>query len=90
MRTVTDKELAELLRSNEMVYLLDDTDEIAWGFLGDGKNRRRVVSKAKGREPFEHNPKQQNSNSMIRAYMNKDVMTKEEFENYWIWIRMTY
>lgn len=47
MRTVTDKELAELLRSDEMVYLLDDTDEIAWGFLGDGKNRRRVVSKAK-------------------------------------------
>lgn len=46
MRTVTDKELAELLRSDEMVYLLDDTDEIAWGFLGDGKNRRRVVSKA--------------------------------------------
>ena len=90
MRTVTNKELAELLRSNEMVYLLDDTDEIAWGFLGDGKNRRRVVSKAKGREPFEHDPKQQNSNSMIRAYMNKDVMTKEEFENYWIWIRMTY
>lgn len=82
MRTVTDKELAELLRSNEMVYLLDDTDEIAWGFLGDGKNRRRVVSKAKGREPFEHDPKQQNSNSMIRAYMNKDVMTKEEFDNY--------
>ena len=82
MRTVTDKEQAELLRSNEMVYLLDDTDEIAWGFLGDGKNRRRVVSKAKGREPFEHDPKQQNSNSMIRAYMNKDVMTKEEFENY--------
>ena len=82
MRTVTDKEQAELLRSNEMVYLLDDTDEIAWGFLGDGKNRRRVVSKAKGREPFEHNPKQQNANSMIRAYMNKDVMTKEEFENY--------
>lgn len=82
MRTVSDKELAKLLRSNEMVYLLDDTDEIAWGFLGDGKNRRRVVSKAKGREPFEHNPKQQNSNSMIRAYMNKDVMIKEEFENY--------
>ncbi len=52
------------------------------GGLGEGKNRRRVVSKAKGREPFEHNPKQQNSNSMIRAYMNKDVMTKEEFENY--------
>ena len=82
MRAVSDKELAKLLRSDEMVYLLDDTDEIAWGFLGDGKNRRRVVSKAKGREPFEHNPKQQNSNSMIRAYMNKDVMTKEEFENY--------
>ena len=82
MRTVSNKELAELLRSNEMVYLLDDTDEIAWGFLGEGKNRRRVVSKAKGREPFEHNPKQPNSNSMIRAYMNKDVMTKEEFENY--------
>ncbi|GEM_PF-1542389 len=82
MRTVSDKELAELLRSDEMVYLLDDTDEIAWGFLGDGKNRRRVVSKAKGRDPFEHDPKQQNSNSMIRAYMNKDVMTKEEFENY--------
>ncbi len=82
MRTVTNKELGELLRSNEMVYLLDDTDEIAWGFLGEGKNRRRVVSKAKGREPFEHDPKQQNSNSMIRAYMNKDVMTKEEFENY--------
>ena len=82
MRTVSDKELAKLLRSDEMVYLLDDTDEIAWGFLGDGKNRRRVVSKAKGREPFEHDPKQQNSNSMIRAYMNKDVMTKEEFENY--------
>lgn len=82
MRTVTNKELGALLRSNEMVYLLDDTDEIAWGFLGDGKNRRRVVSKAKGREPFEHDPKQQNSNSMIRAYMNKDVMTKEEFENY--------
>lgn len=82
MRTVTNKELAELLRSNEMVYLLDDTDEIALGFLGDGKNRRRVVSKAKGREPVEHNPKQQNSNSMIRAYMSKDVMTKEEFENY--------
>lgn len=82
MRTVTNKELGELLRSNEMVYLLDDTDEIAWGFLGDGKNRRRVVSKAKGREPFEHDPKQQNSNSMIRAYMNKDVMTKEEFDNY--------
>lgn len=82
MRTVTDKELAELLRSDEMVYLLDDTDEIAWGFLGDGKNRRRVVSKVKGREPVEHNPKQPNSNSMIRAYMNKDVMTKEEFENY--------
>ena len=82
MRTVTNKELGELLRSNGMVYLLDDTDEIAWGFLGEGKNRRRVVSKAKGREPFEHNPKQQNSNSMIRAYMNKDVMTKEEFENY--------
>lgn len=82
MRTVTNKELGELLRSNEMVYLLDDTDEIAWGFLGDGKNRRRVVSKTKGREPVEHNPKQQNSNSMIRAYMNKDVMTKEEFENY--------
>ena len=82
MRTVTNKELGKLLRSNEIVYLLDDTDEIAWGFLGDGKNRRRVVSKAKGREPFEHNPKQQNSNSMIRAYMNKDVMTKEEFENY--------
>lgn len=81
MRTVTDKELAELLRSDEMVYLLDDTDEIAWGFLGDGKNRRRVVSKA-SRDPFEHDPKQQNSNSMIRAYMNKDVMTKEEFENY--------
>ena len=52
------------------------------GFLGDGKNRRRVVSKAKGREPFEHNPKQPNSNSMIRAYLAKDVMTKEEFENY--------
>ena len=82
MRTVTNKELAELLRSDEMVYLLDDTDEIVWGFLGDGKNRRRVVSKAKGREPVEHNPKQQNSNSMIRAYLNKDVMTKEEFENY--------
>lgn len=82
MRTVTNKELGELLRSNEMVYLLDDTDEIAWGFLGEGKNRRRVVSKAKRREPFEHDPKQQNSNSMIRAYMNKDVMTKEEFENY--------
>lgn len=82
MRTISDKELAKLLRSDEMVYLLDDTDEIAWGFLGDGKNRRRVVSKAKGREPFEHDPKQQNSNSMIRAYMNKDVMTKEEFENY--------
>ena len=82
MRTVSDKELAELLRSDEMVYLLDDTDEIAWGFLGDGKNRRRVVSKAKGRDSFEHDPKQQNSNSMIRAYMNKDVMTKEEFENY--------
>ena len=32
MRTVTNKELTELLRSNEMVYLLDDTDEIAWGF----------------------------------------------------------
>ena len=32
MRTVTNKELAELLRSDEMVYLLDDTDEIAWGF----------------------------------------------------------
>lgn len=82
MRTVSNKELGELLRSNEMVYLLDDTDEIAWGFLGDGKNRRRVVSKVKGREPVEHNPKQPNSNSMIRAYMNKDVMTKEEFENY--------
>lgn len=82
MRTVSNKELGELLRSNEMVYLLDDTDEIAWGVLGDGKNRRRVVSKAKGREPVEHNPKQQNSNSMIRAYMSKDVMTKEEFENY--------
>lgn len=82
MRTISDKELAKLLRSNEMVYLLDDTDEIAWGFLGDGKNRRRVVSKVKGREPVEHNPKQPNSNSMIRAYMNKDVMTKEEFENY--------
>ena len=82
MRTVSNKELAELLRSDEMVYLLDDTDEIAWGFLGDGKNRRRVVSKVKGREPVEHNPKQQNSNSMIRAYLNKDVMTKEEFENY--------
>lgn len=82
MKTVTNKELGELLRSNEMVYLLDDTDEIAWGFLGEGKNRRRVVSKAKGRDPFEHDPKQQNSNSMIRAYMNKDVMTKEEFENY--------
>lgn len=82
MRTISNKELAELLRSDEMVYLLDDTDEIAWGFLGDGKNRRRVVSKAKGRDPFEHDPKQQNSNSMIRAYMNKDVMTKEEFENY--------
>ena len=82
MRTVSNKELAELLRSDEMVYLLDDTDEIAWGFLGDGKNHRRVVSKAKGREPFEHDPKQQDSNSMIRAYMNKDVMTKEEFENY--------
>lgn len=82
MKTVTNKELAELLRSDEMVYLLDDTDEIVWGFLGDGKNRRRVVSKAKGREPLEHNPKQPNSNSMIRAYMNKDVMTKEEFENY--------
>lgn len=82
MRTVSNKELAELLLSNEMVHLLDDTDEIAWGFLGDGKNRRRVISKAKGRVPFEHNPKQQNSNSMIRAYMNKDVMTKEEFENY--------
>ena len=80
MRTVTNKELAELLRSDEKVYLLDDTDEIAWGFLGDGKNRRRVVSKAKGRDPFEHDPKQQNSNSMIRAYMNKDVMTKEEFK----------
>lgn len=82
MRTVTNKELGKLLRSNEIVYLLDDTDEIAWGFLGDGKNRIRVVSKAKGREPVEHDPKQQNSNSMIRAYMNKDVMTKEEFENY--------
>lgn len=82
MRTVTDKELAELLRSNEMVYLLDDTDEITWGFLGDGKNRRRVVSKAKGREPVEHDPKQQNSNSMIRAYLANEVMTKEEFENY--------
>lgn len=82
MRTVTNKELEKLLRSDEMVYLLDDTDEIAWGFLGDGKNRRRVVSKVKGREPVEHNPKQPNSNSMIRAYMNKDVMTKEEFENY--------
>lgn len=82
MRTVSNKELGELLRSNEMIYLLDDTDEIAWGFLGDGKNRRRVVSKVKGREPVEHNPKQPNSNSMIRAYMNKDVMTKEEFENY--------
>ena len=82
MRTVSNKELGELLRSNEMVYLLDDTDEIAWGFLGDGKNRRRVVSKVKGREPVEHNPKQPNSNSMIRACMNKDVMTKEEFENY--------
>lgn len=82
MRTVTDKELAELLRSNEMVYLLDDTDEIVWGFLGDGKNRRRVVSKVKGREPVEHDPKQQNSNSMIRAYMANEVMTKEEFENY--------
>lgn len=82
MRTVTNKELGKLLRSDEMVYLLDDTDEIAWGFLGDGKNRRRVVSKVKGREPVEHNPKQPNSNSMIRAYMNKDVMTKEEFENY--------
>lgn len=82
MRTISNKELGELLRSGEMVYLLDDTDEIAWGFLGDGKNRRRVVSKAKGREPFEHNPKQPNSNSMIRAYLNKDVMTKEEFENY--------
>lgn len=82
MRTVSNKELGDLLRSNEMVYLLDDTDEIAWGFLGDGKNRRRVVSKVKGREPVEHNPKQPNSNSMIRAYMNKDVMTKEEFENY--------
>ncbi len=31
MRTVSNKELAELLRSNEMVYLLDDTDEITWG-----------------------------------------------------------
>lgn len=82
MRTVTDKELAKLLRSNEMVYLLDDTDEITWGFLGDGKNRRRVVSKAKGREPVEHDPKQQNSNSMIRAYLANEVMTKEEFENY--------
>ena len=82
MRTVTDKEQAELLRSNEMVYLLDDTDEIVWGFLGDGKNRRRVVSKVKGREPVEHDPKQQNSNSMIRAYMANEVMTKEEFENY--------
>lgn len=82
MRTVTNKELAELLRSGEMVYLLDDTDEIAWGFLGDGKNRRKVVSKAKGREPFEHNPKQPNSNSMIRAYLANEVMTKEEFENY--------
>lgn len=29
MRTVTNKELGKLLRSNEMVYLLDDTDEIA-------------------------------------------------------------
>ena len=82
MRTVTDKELAKLLRSNEMVYLLDDTDEITWGFLGDGKNRRRVVSKAKGREPVEHDPKQQNSNSIIRAYLANEVMTKEEFENY--------
>ena len=82
MRTVTDKELAELLRSDEMVYLLDDTDEIAWGFLGDGKKRRRVVSKVKGREPVEHNPKQPNSNSMIRAYLANEVMTKEEFENY--------
>ena len=82
MRTVTDKELAELLRSNEMVYLLDDTAEIAWGFLGDGKNRRRVVSKTKGREPVEHAPMQQNSNSMIRAYLATEVMTKEEFENY--------
>ena len=52
MRTVSNKELAELLRSNEMVYLLDDTDEITWGGLGEGKNRRRVVSKEKGREPF--------------------------------------
>lgn len=82
MRTVTDKELAKLLSSNEMVYLLDDTDEITWGFLGDGKNRRRVVSKAKGREPVEHDPKQQNSNSIIRAYLANEVMTKEEFENY--------
>lgn len=82
MRTVTNKELAELLRSDEMVYLLDDTGEIAWGFLGDGKNRRRVVSKAKGRDRVEHNPKQQNSNSMIRAYLANEVMTKEEFENY--------
>lgn len=82
MRAVSNKELAELLRSNEMVYLLDDTDEIVWGFLGDGKNRRRVVSKAKGREPVEHNPKQQNSNSMICAYLANEVMTKEEFENY--------
>lgn len=52
------------------------------GVLGEGKNRRRVVSKAKGREPFEHDPKQQNSNSMIRAYLANEVMTKEEFENY--------
>ena len=82
MRAVSNKELEELLRSNEMVYLLDDTDEIAWGFLGDGKNRRRVVSKAKGREPVEHNPKQQNSNSMICAYLANEVMTKEEFVNF--------
>lgn len=82
MRTVSDKELAKLLRYDEIVYLLDDTDEIAWGFLGDGKNRRRVVSKVKGREPVEHNPKQPNSNSMIRAYLANEVMTKEEFENY--------
>lgn len=82
MRTISNKELAELLRSGEMAYLLDDTDEIAWGFLGDGKNRRRVVSKVKGREPVEHDPKQRNPNSMIRAYLANDVMTKEEFENY--------
>ena len=33
MRTVTDKELAELLRSNEMVYLLDDTDAVSYTHL---------------------------------------------------------